>query len=634
MSIRTRIILFMVLIGLIPIAVIAIQANQSFTYLLDKAIALNRTSLENAGQDAIRQKAQTVAREIALYLKYHPEVGFSDDATLEANTDLAAIAVQPVGETGYTAVFDSRAITHFHNDPTKVGMDLSTLAGTLPEFWSLFSNALTGTPTEGYYDWEENDVIRQKYMAIAPVEGTPLRVAATTYIDEFTQVIVTTEKELTQEAATTQRTIGITMGIMAVIAIGMAVILGLQTTNPIKAIAAAATQVMQGKAESVRIPYRNDELGILSRTINTMTAQLRSSVENLEKEVANRTQELTRRTSQLKAAAQVAREAAAIRDMKQLLDEAVRLISERFGFYHAGIFLIDEAGEYAILQAANSKGGQHMLARNHKLKVGQTGIVGYVAQRGEPRIALDVGADAVFFNNPDLPGTRSEMALPLKTRGKIIGVLDVQSSEPSAFSDEDIETLQLLADQITMAMESARLFESGQATLKELSVLYGEQTLQAWHERLGGQSLAFQYNRLGVEPVLSTSALANDSHTLILPIMVRGQHLGSVELVREPDQEAWNSDDRALTEEAVGQIAQALENARLLEEIQRHAQQERLVGQITSKVQGSLDLEMLLKTIVREIGTTMDTQRVQIRLGDASVKTPGNGGAHIQEDAR
>ena len=121
-------------------------------------------------------------------------------------------------------------------------------------------------------------------------------------------------------------------------------------------------------------------------------------------EILWRVQELsTRRGAQLAAVAQVAREAAAIRDLNELLSRATHLISEHFGVYHVGIFLLNEAGEYAVLRAANSPGGQQMLARQHRLSVGQVGIVGYVAGTSQPRIALDVGEDAIFFDNRDLP---------------------------------------------------------------------------------------------------------------------------------------------------------------------------------------------------------------------------------------
>ena len=181
--------------------------------------------------------------------------------------------------------------------------------------------------------------------------------------------------------------------------------------------------------------------------------ELHSHAEKLERRVAERTSDLERRTVQLRVAAEVAREATTAEEMDDLLDRAVNLIRERFGFYHAGIFLLDERGEYAVLRAATSEAGRRMLERGHKLKVGEVGIVGYVTSTGQPRIVLDVDTDAIHFKNPLLPETRSELALPLRVGDRIIGALDVQSVQEAAFDEEDVAILQTMADQLAVAIE-------------------------------------------------------------------------------------------------------------------------------------------------------------------------------------
>jgi len=347
--------------------------------------------------------------------------------------------------------------------------------------------------------------------------------------------------------------------------------------------------------------------------------QLNAIQANLEQRVAERTQGL-------KTAAEVAREASAIRDLNLLLTRTTQLISDHFGFYHAGIFLIDEIGEYAILKAANSEGGQGMLARGHKLKVGQIGIVGHVASAGEPRIAVDVGTDATYFNNPDLPLTRSEMAMPLKVHGRVIGVLDVQSTEAGAFTADDVEVLQIMADQIALAIENARLIETSQRVIHELETISGQQARLAWRQRLGSRPRAYVYNRLGVEPVSSplnegewalqqpTSLPEQETYKLAVPITVRDQLLGSVILQRDAEQQPWQPEDHITLEKAVSQIAQALENARLMEEIRQRAQYERLIGQISTRTQSSLDIKSVMKSAVQELGQALDLAKVQIRL--------------------
>ncbi len=289
----------------------------------------------------------------------------------------------------------------------------------------------------------------------------------------------------------------------------------------------------------------------------------------LEQQVAQRTADLARHTSQLEAAATVAREAAEIRDLDTLLNETVRLISERFGFYHAGIFLVDEAGEYAVLRAASSEGGKRMLARGHRLAVGKVGIVGTVAGTGKPRIALDVGADAVFFSNPDLPYTRSEMALPLKVGERVIGVLDVQSVEPSAFTNEDVAVLQTMADQIALAIENARLLSEVQDRLREVEALSREYARREWGRMVSERpGWGYVYDGVEVKPKERASDSPEVVSALTIPMqLASGETIGRVALA--PPDRPFTDEEVALAQTVAEQAALALESARLFRETQR-----------------------------------------------------------------
>ena len=367
------------------------------------------------------------------------------------------------------------------------------------------------------------------------------------------------------------------------------------------------------------------------RRQQALSTELQANQAGLEQQVAGRTATLEQRSLHLEIAAQVAREAVAIRDVGQLLDATVRLISDRFGFYHAGIFLLDEPEEYAVLRAASSEGGRRMLARGHRLKVGEVGIVGYAAGTGEPRIALDVGADAVFFDNPDLPGTRSEMGLPLKVRERVIGVLDVQSTEEKAFSDEDVAILQTMADQVALAIDNARLLEESQRALRELETLYGQRAREAWQGRAARQPAAYHYTGVGVEPASATVAAHSlvpeeDGHQLTAPIRLRGQTLGSIVLQQDPDEETWSAEEIALVEEVSTQIGLALENARLLEETRRRAAREQALSQMTARFTRSLDVDAVLRTAVRELGQLPNVAEVSVHMASPDVPSPTNGG--------
>ena len=331
--------------------------------------------------------------------------------------------------------------------------------------------------------------------------------------------------------------------------------------------------------------------------------------------------DLERQFSHLQTAAQVASRAAGIRDFEELLASAARLISERFGHYHTGIFLLDARNEFAFLRAASSEGGQRMLARNHRLRVGQQGIVGTVAATGEARNVSDVSQDTGYFENPELPTTRSEAALPLKVRGQIIGVLDVQSETPGAFVRSDLDVLQILADQIALAIDNTRLLKKSQERVQELEKLFRQQTTNTWHEVLLNKSYCYQYTPLGVEkadPATLAPAIGEvsqaDSRTARAAITLRGQALGWLVLRREPDQSPWNSDEREIIQAAGVQISQAMENARLLEETRSRARRETILRETASMMRSSFDIQSVLRTAVDEIYQAMNLEKMEIYL--------------------
>lgn len=188
--------------------------------------------------------------------------------------------------------------------------------------------------------------------------------------------------------------------------------------------------------------------------LQTMADQLAVAIQNSK---LHRQEE--RRSRLLKAANRVGKETASILDLDQLLPQTVNIICEAYGLYYAGVFLLDEKGEYAILRAGYGKAGKAMLAEGHKLRVGTDSMIGACVAMGEARIALDVGEERVHFKNPHLPHTRSEMALPLIYGGRTLGAVTIQSSEERAFSDDDITTLLTMAEHLAVAINNARLID-------------------------------------------------------------------------------------------------------------------------------------------------------------------------------
>ncbi len=415
-----------------------------------------------------------------------------------------------------------------------------------------------------------------------------------------------------------------------------------QSMRPLRALTERVRAMAQGDLDQgLVVVETQDEVGALARAFNQMSNQLRGLYAALESKVSDRSTSLALRSQQFEAAAKVSRAAAAIRNVDRLLAETVRLISEHFDYYHAGIFLVDESGKYAVLQAASSEGGRRMLARGHKLAVGY-GIVGAVAETREARIALDVGEDLVFFDNPDLPKTRSEIGLPLKVRDHLIGVLDVQSTQAAAFSDDDIVVLQTMADQVALAIQNARLIQESTLAVQELERRYGGQVRTAWQERLGRQHFAFHYNRVRVsdasDEIVAGFArqapaqpeiheLPDGRRQLVAAILLRGQTLGTLVLEQDAEARPWSSGDLALVSAVCDQIGQALDNARLLDQAQVRADRERLTGEIAATVRESaIDVDSVLQTTLRELGQALRASGF-IQLTGAQATAAGLGDA-------
>jgi len=211
------------------------------------------------------------------------------------------------------------------------------------------------------------------------------------------------------------------------------------------------------------------------RRIRTIADQVAVALEN-----RRLLEETRRRAAQLATAAEVSSAASSILSLEELLPQAVELIRQRFDLYYVGIFLLDETGRWAVLRAGTGEAGRRMLEAGHKLEVGGKSMIGWCTANARARIALDVGAEAIRFDNPLLPLTRSEMALPLISRGRVIGAMTIQSDKPAAFTEEDITALQAMADQLATAIENARLFaETGQALTETRELFEAGQAIGA-----------------------------------------------------------------------------------------------------------------------------------------------------------
>ncbi|HLO13921.1 MAG TPA: GAF domain-containing protein, partial [Anaerolineales bacterium] len=358
---------------------------------------------------------------------------------------------------------------------------------------------------------------------------------------------------------------------------------------------------------------------LLEQRVEERTAELMQRGQELQ--AANK--EIQRRAAQFEALTEVTHNISSVRDLHELLPRISEVISEKFGFYHVGVFLLDEANEYAVLSATNSKGGRKMLERKHRLRVGEEGIVGYVTSAGEPRVAMDVGKDPVFFNNPDMPDTHSEMALPLWSEGRIVGALDVQSTEIGAFTDEDIQMLSLLANQVSLAIESARLFDETRIALAEAEAVSRQFTREAWSRLPVEHSLlGYRYNIVGASPLNKLADFAEldkskspgkqtEASQVVVPIELRGEMIGRL-VVQSPSAENLNQDQLDLIKAVAERVALSAENARLFEETTRRAERERLVSDITGKVRSVQDPQTMIQVAVDELRKALGASHVEV----------------------
>ncbi|KAF0108770.1 MAG: hypothetical protein FD146_656 [Anaerolineaceae bacterium] len=557
---------------------------------------------------------------------------------IQLNRITEIVADIQVGETGYAFLIDKnmRLIAMPLNGYQDLGIlpEALPLGETLdqtkvtaqvsPEFWGLMADMADGKSGLATISIGGSE----RFIVYQPIPEVGYSLAIIVPTQELLADAIAANEQIAQG---TRRTVVVSIFLsIAILAAALLATLGIgnRLTRPLVALTQTAEEISGGNINVEAKVGERGEIGTLAQAFNAMTARLRDMIENLETRVAERTSNIERRAILLQTAAEVGHSVASTRDINALLTQTTHLISQRFGFYHVGIFLLDERGEFAVLQAANSEGGRRMLERGHKLRVGQTGIVGYVTAQGQARIALDVGDDAVFFDNPDLPQTRSEMALPLIASGATLGAIDVQSEKSGAFGEEDIATLQVMADQIAIAIENARLFTEGQAALESARRAYGEVSRKGWRQWLD-EKAEIGYFISSADKVTPASPAtddpgfaqavqsgqavrAEDGATVFVPLRVRGEAIGALRLAKPPE-EKWSDEELALTNTLAGQLGAALESARLYEETASRAERERTVTEITTKIRGATDPQTMLETAMEELRQILGVEDIRIR---------------------
>ncbi len=434
--------------------------------------------------------------------------------------------------------------------------------------------------------------------------------------------------------------------------------MGTPMLNEDQAIGALIVQDLENEKAFTR-----EQLGFLSN-ISNQVAKIIFNARILDD---NRNQ-----INKIQAATEVARDISSALNLDELLLKAVNLIRERFNFYHASIFLIDPSEKNAVIREATGEAGAQLKRIGHKLAIGSKSIVGFVSGQGEPLVVNDITKDATHLPNPMLPDTRAEAAIPLKIGDRILGVLDVQSTIPYSFSPSDINIFQTLADQLAIAVNNTELFAETQEHLSQHRLLHHittsaasgttlEEALSSAVEglqvTLGGDRVAIllvdeERKNLVVKAWIGYSEDASDliipfgsgitgwaathrkslrindisqdtryiqvsSNTrseLALPLIFRNDLLGVLNVESEQTN-AYNENDEEMLGTLAGSLAAIIANARLVDQIRKQAERERLLHEISNKIRRSTDMHTILSTTVQEIHRVTGVQKTQIKIG-------------------
>lgn len=552
---------------------------------------------------------------------------------IQMNRIASLVDAIKVGETGYAFLLDDK--NRIYSLPEKGFIDFNitdenarlseildtaSLTSVSPELTQMLE---TVSESEGavFPILLNGDEYLIAYQVIPQIRYKLVLVARASELLTDIEII---EGEIQRE---TRNTVVVSLGIVMVIfvlAAGASLTVSNRLTAPLQTLNQVANEIIRGNYGVKSNVRSQDELEILGDTLNTMTDTIRNLVTSLEQRVEERTAALQtelqhgeRRARQYEAVAKVAQAINARQNLHELLPLVTEVISEQFGFYHVGIFLNDAVDQYAVLSAANSEGGKRMLQRGHQLRIGVQGIVGYVTGTSKPRIARNVGDDSVYFNNPDLPKTLSEMALPLLISNKIIGALDVQSEKTDAFTDEDVEVLSTLADLVSVAIQNARLYEQMQRSLMEAESVTRQYFRDNWSRLSEEQKISgYRYTPSGAIPIYEESngdapdeMEARRNYTV--PIVIRGQMVGELSVI-VPKQEPIKSDQMDLVRAVAERVGIFAENARLFDETARRAKRERTVSDITNKIRSTNDPKEMVETAILELRKALNVSRIEI----------------------
>ncbi len=349
--------------------------------------------------------------------------------------------------------------------------------------------------------------------------------------------------------------------------------------------------------------------------LKNLSNKLEEQVEELDKN----TRKLETQSSYLKGAAEISQVAASFTDTDKLSKEIVELVKENFNLYYVGLFLINSDNTWIMLKAGSGDAGKIMLRQKHKYPL-EDGIIASTIKENKAHIATGVGTDVVEFQNPYLPKTQSEAIIPLRSRGRILGVITVQSKEKNAFSPEIITTLQTMADQIGIAFDNAELLAQSEAALESEHLAYGELSYSAWKKLIkSGAIPAYGINTDGETYSIANekntsleSVLVKEDGTALLPIKSHGKVLGNIQIKKDPKHGIWTTEEIALAETLSEHLSISLESARLFEDSRRRGAREHIISESSARIRESLDIEKVLEAAAIELHKILGNAETEV----------------------
>lgn len=338
--------------------------------------------------------------------------------------------------------------------------------------------------------------------------------------------------------------------------------------------------------------------------------------QNLEDKVQERTSELEIRMAQLRASTSTARAIAESQEISELLKKAADLIAESFEYYHVGVFILDDQRRNAYLQASSSEAGKALMEQSIRIEPDRKNPLAMAVENKKTIITTDLDK-LNFVRDPNFPLTRSRMILPLSVRGNILGLIDIHSDQPHAFTSQDAEILQTLADLTAISFDNVRLLDETRNLLTQLKANTSYQTQKTWSKLTSRHRSAYLYTPAGVRPVFSREK-SNHEDGLYVPVVLHGQEIGRIRLKkRKGTSDEWTERDRDLVEKISTQVALALENSRLVDEAQKNALRNQMIANFSTYVRETLDVEAVIRTAATELRKVFDLKEAEILIGPA-----------------